>query len=128
MGNAIGLNKKDCKKDWVKIPITHTGQHYTSTGDRAYARSSSPINRQSLNNKESKERFKQFKKKVKRDKKRNILKEMNEIGIRNMTVENTIKPIRKAITKLLTQVFPDSMQMSMEYITLKKEVISLDDR
>lgn len=100
----------------------------TSTGQRFYDQSEKSKNKSSMTKKESDECYKQYSKKIRQNKDKIIRREMKITGIRNMTVENTLKPIRKALSRLLKQVFPMNMWMSLEFLTLKKEVLFLEDK
>ena len=128
MGNGISTKKMKDKKDWAKMRPTQSRMQ-TTTGLRDLDQGTSP-NRLivRLTKKEREECYQLYKKKIHKSKKKITQREMEVTGIRNMTVENTLQPIRQSINRLLNIVFPENMQKSQEFLVLKKEVFFLEDR
>jgi hypothetical protein len=81
-----------------------------------------------MTKKESEECLRRFEKKLMLKKEETYRRDMKVIGIRNMTCENTIQPIRIAIQRFLKQVFPENMWQTLEFMALKREVLRLKDR
>lgn len=71
--------------------------------------------------------FLKFTEKLEKRRKDLIEKEMQVVGIRNMTVENTLKPIRSQINRVLYNVFPENMQKTREFIMLERELQMIKD-